>query len=247
MNFMRFAEASQTLIDALSLNMTKTNARAIVLFARAPVLGQVKTRLHPFLDPESILRLYTCFLNDSIRKISGVKSADPFIGVYPSDSSGYFSRLQEFPVQVFVQDGKDLGERLSNAFQERFNEGYERVAVIGSDSPSLPIAVIEQALSSEKDFTIGPSVDGGYYLIGMAGRKPVGVFEGVSWGSDKVLAQTLERVGKSGCSLELLPPWYDVDRPEDLKFLKTHLEWIERSGGGVAGATGEFLQGLNIE
>ena len=227
--------------------MTKTNARAIILFARDPVLGQVKTRLHPFLDPETILELYTCFLSDSIRKICSVKSADAFIGIYPSDLSGYFSRLQgQFPVQVFMQDGKDLGERMSNAFQQRFNDGYERVAIIGSDSPSLPVGTMEKALNSDKDFIIGPSTDGGYYLVGMAG-KPIPVFEGVAWGSDRVLAETLERVKQSGCSLEVLPPWYDVDRPEDLKFLQTHLEWIGHSGRESTGATGEFLQGLNIQ
>ncbi len=135
---------------------------------------------------------------------------------------------------------------MANAFQARFAEGYERVVIIGSDSPSLPVDYIEQALSSEKDLTIGPSTDGGYYLIGMSG-KLVNVFEDVAWGSDAVLAQTLERVKKSGCSLELLPPWYDVDRPEDLKFLQTHLELIEQSGQESTGGTGEFLKSLDIQ
>lgn len=226
--------------------MTKTRTKAIVLFARDPGVGQVKTRLHPFLDHELIFELYTHFLRDSIGKIGRVKSVDRFIGVYPSDSSGFFSRqVEEFFPEIFIQEGKDLGERMARAFQERFAEGYERVAIIGSDSPSLPVAYIEQALNSNKDLIIGPSTDGGYYLIGMSG-KLVDVFEGVAWGSDRVLAQTLERVRKSACSLELLPPWYDVDRPEDLKFLKTHLGLIEQSEQESAGTTGEFLKGLDI-
>jgi uncharacterized protein len=226
--------------------MTKTKTKAIILFARDPVVGQVKTRLQPFLSEALIFELYTHFLQDSIQKIGCVKSADRFIGVYPSDVSGFFSRLNdEFALEIFFQAGNSLGEKMANAFQDRFVEGYEQVVIIGSDSPSLPVAIIEQALNSEKELTLGPSTDGGYYLIGMSG-KLVNVFEGVDWGSDKVLAQTLERVKKSGCSLELLPPWYDVDRPEDLKFLQTHLQLIEQSGQESTGGTGKFLKGLDI-
>ncbi|GJL80014.1 MAG: hypothetical protein NPINA01_30030 [Nitrospinaceae bacterium] len=227
--------------------MTKTRTKAIILFARDPVIGQVKTRLQPLLDPESVLKLYTCFLNDSIEKICKLESADRFIGVTPSDLSGFFSRLDnESALQIFTQEGKDLGEKMSRAFKERFREGYEQVVIIGSDSPSLPVAYIEQALNSKKDLTIGPSTDGGYYLIGMS-QKPVNVFEGVAWGSDKVLAQTLERIKKNGSSLELLPPWYDVDRPEDLKFLETHLGLIEQSGPESTGATGNLLNELDLK
>ena len=229
--------------------MTKRQTKAIILFARDPVAGEVKTRLAPFLNQDLILELYTRFLSDSVEKICKVTTADPFIGVYPADSSGYFSRVSkslEHPPEVFLQEGEDLGEKMFNAFQARFDEGYEHVAIIGSDSPSLPVAYIEQALNSEKDIVIGPSTDGGYYLIGMY-RKPVNVFaDGMDWGSEKVLRQTLDRVKKYGSSLELLPPWYDVDRAEDLKFLKTHLEMITQTGLSDTGATGEFLKSLDI-
>lgn len=220
--------------------------KAIILFARDPVVGQVKTRLHPYLSEELIFELYTHFLRDSIQKIGRVKSADRFVGVHPADASGFFSRLKdECALEIFPQVGNDLGEKMAHAFQARFAEGYERVVIIGSDSPSLPVDYIEQALNSAKDLTIGPSTDGGYYLIGMSG-KLVDVFEGVDWGTDKVLAETLERIKQSECSLELLPPWYDVDRPEDLKFLQTHLGLIEQSGQESTGETGEFLKGLDI-
>ena len=189
-----------------------------------------------------ILELYTRFLNDSIEKICAVGTADPFIGVTPADSSGYFSRVNvEPPLTIFMQEGEDLGERMFNTFQARFDEGYERVVIVGSDSPSLPVAYIEKALNSDKDLTIGPSTDGGYYLIGMH-QKPVNVFAGgIDWGSGKVLRQTLDCVKKCGSSLELLPPWYDVDRVEDLKFLKTHLELIAQAGLEDNGTTGRSL------
>jgi rSAM/selenodomain-associated transferase 1 len=229
--------------------MTKRQTKAIILFARDPVMGKVKTRLAPFLNPDVILELYTRFLNDSIDKICQIKTANPFIGVHPSDSSGYFSRAsanQEHSPAVFLQKGGDLGEKMLNAFKARFDEGYEHVVIIGSDSPSLPVAYIETALNSKKDLVIGPSTDGGYYLIGMC-QKPVDVFSGgMDWGSEKVLRQTLDRVESYGSSLELLPPWYDVDRAEDLKFLKTHLELIARTGKDDIGTTGEFLKSLDI-
>ncbi|VAX31068.1 Glycosyltransferase [hydrothermal vent metagenome] len=229
--------------------MTKRQTRAIILFARDPVAGRVKTRLAPFLNQDLILELYTRFLNDSIDKICQIKTADPFIGVHPSDSSGYFSRAsanQEHSPAVFLQEGEDLGEKMFNAFKSRFDEGYEHVVIIGSDSPSLPVAYIETALNSEKDLVIGPSTDGGYYLIGMY-QNPVNVFaDGIEWGSEKVLRQTLDRIENHESSLELLPPWYDVDRAEDLKFLKTHLELIAHTGNGDVGTTGELLKGLDI-
>lgn len=227
--------------------MTKTQTKAIILFARDPVAGKVKTRLAPFLSQDLTLELYIRFLNDSIDKICGVVDADRFIGITPSDSSGYFSRIDlERAPEIFIQEGKDLGEKMFNTFQARFDEGYEHVVIIGSDSPSLPVAYIEDALNSDKDLTLGPSTDGGYYLIGMC-RKPVDVFTGnIEWGSEKVLEQTLERVKQSGASLKLLPPWYDVDRGEDLKFLKTHLELIAEAGLEDVGTTGEFLKGLDI-
>jgi rSAM/selenodomain-associated transferase 1 len=229
--------------------MTRRQTKAIILFARDPVAGKVKTRLAPFLSEDLIFELYTRFLDDSIEKIRKVSTADPFIGVTPADSSGYFSRMStnaEPPLTMFVQEGKDLGEKMFNALQERFDEGYEHVVIIGSDSPSLPVDYLEKALSSEKDLVLGPSTDGGYYLVGMH-QKPVDVFTGgIDWGSEKVLEQTLERIQKSGASLELLPPWYDVDREEDLKFLKTHLEMIAEAGLDNIGATGEFLKKLDI-
>lgn len=227
--------------------MSQKHNNAIVLFARDPVVGQVKTRLHPFLDQETIFQLYTRFLNDSIEKICKVKNADCFIGVTPSDLSGFFSRLKTGrSIEVFLQEGKDLGERMKNTFQERIKEGYHRTAIIGSDSPSLPISYIDQALAADKDLVLGPSTDGGYYLISM-GRKLVDVFQGVAWGSDAVLAQTLDRLKFTSCSLELLPPWYDVDRPEDLRFLRAHLELMQQSGLTAAESTAEFLRDLNFD
>ena len=226
--------------------MAKQNKNALVVFARDPVVGQVKTRLNPFLDLQTTCDLYTCFLSDSLDKICAVKSADCFVGIYPSSISGYFERLDpSLSINIFVQEGKDLGDRMKNAFSARFADGYEDVVIIGADSPSLPLAYIEQAFASKKDVVLGPSMDGGYYLIGMR-KKITNLFDGIAWGSDRVLKDTYCKLESSDVSLELLPVWYDVDRSDDLIFLKTHLELMSAVGQKEAASTKKFLSELSF-
>lgn len=227
--------------------MSRTASRALVLFAKDPVAGRVKTRLQSEFDPETVYRIYTCFLKDSIAKICAVNDVDIFIAVTPSYESGFFE-THSFPrkPQLFLQEGNDLGERMHRTFEQRFQEGYETVTIIGTDSPTLPVRYIETALASEKDVTLGPSTDGGYYLIGMHG-KVTDVFADVAWGSETVLQETLDRVRTAGASLEALPVWYDIDHPEELRFLKTHLEMMQGAGLSECPATTEFLTPMKLE
>jgi uncharacterized protein len=220
--------------------MARTQDNAVILFARDPVLGKVKTRLFPYLNKETILKLYTCFLRDSLEKIRKVENADLFVGIAPSNESGFFTGMQGSDIRIFVQEGKELGDKMRQAIQDRFAEGYEKVVIIGSDSPSLPVSYIKRALSSDKALILGPSTDGGYYLIGMRG-KLVEVFAGVTWGTENVLQETCERLVRGGVALELLPVWYDIDTPEDLKFFKTHLQLIEQAELEKPGETGRLL------
>jgi hypothetical protein len=225
--------------------MKKNNDNAVILFARDPVLGQVKTRLSSSLDDETILKLYSCFVEDSLEKISKVEDADCFVGISPANHSGFFNGTEPSDMRLFAQQGKDLGDKMRQAFVDRFAEGYKKVAIIGSDSPSLPVSYINQSLTSDKDLVLGPSIDGGYYLIAMSGKVSE-VFDGVAWGTEHVLDETLARVKKAGVSLELLPVWYDVDLPADLKFLKTHLALIEQSGLGEGGRTKKILDEISF-
>jgi rSAM/selenodomain-associated transferase 1 len=186
-------------------------------------------------------------LRDSIDKINSVVEVDRFIGIASDPKTNYFDDVsRSHPVRLFVQKGGNLGERMRQAFEDRFKEGYERVVIIGSDSPTLPIAYIEQALQSEQDVVIGPSTDGGYYLIGMRG-KVTDIFERVPWGTDRVLSETLKVLKDQRAEAELLPVWYDVDLPEDLRFLKAHLEWMAHAGLKEGMATLEFLTQLHLE
>jgi hypothetical protein len=225
--------------------MENKKNKAVILFARDLILGQVKTRLSSLFDDETILRLYTCFVEDSLEKIRQVDNADCFVGISPSNISGFFNGIEDSDTRLFIQQGKDLGDKMRQAFVDRFSDGYKKVVIIGSDSPSLPVSYINQALNSDKDLMLGPSTDGGYYLIAMTGKVSE-VFDGIAWGTEQVLDETLNRVKKAGVSLELLPVWYDVDFPEDLKFLKTHLELITQSGLCEVGKTKKILDEISF-
>ena len=225
--------------------MENKKNKAVILFARDLILGQVKTRLSSLFDDETILRLYTCFVEDSLEKIRQVDNADCFVGISPSNISGFFNGIEDSDTRLFIQQGKDLGDKMRQAFVDRFSDGYKKVVIIGSDSPSLPVSYINQALNSDKDLMLGPSTDGGYYLIAMTGKVSE-VFDGIAWGTEQVLDETLKRVKKAGVSLELLPVWYDVDFPEDLKFLKTHLELITQSGLCEVGKTKKILDEISF-
>ena len=225
--------------------MENKKDNAVILFARDPILGQVKTRLSSSFDDETILRLYTCFVEDSLEKIRQVDNADCFVGISPSNLSGFFNGIEDSDTRLFIQQGKDLGEKMRQAFVDRFSDGYKKVVIIGSDSPSLPVSYINQTLTSDKDLILGPSIDGGYYLIAMTGKVSE-VFGGIAWGTDQVLDETLYRVKKTGISLELLPVWYDVDMPKDLKFLKTHLKLIAQTGFCEDSKTRKILEEMSF-
>jgi uncharacterized protein len=225
--------------------MIKKNKNALVVFARDPLIGQVKTRLNPFLDLQTTCSLYTCFLSDSLETICAVEPADHFVGIYPSSTSGYFERLDPSLISTFLQEGRDLGDRMKNTFSKKFAEGYEQVAIIGADSPSLPVDYIRQALVSREDVVLGPSVDGGYYLIAMR-RELIDLFENITWGSATVLKDTCSILKSNSVSLELLPVWYDVDQSGDLIFLKTHLELMAMVGQKEGTLTHNFLRTLSF-
>ena len=227
--------------------MAALRSNALVLFAKDPVEGQVKTRLGSLLDSKTTLDLYFHFLADSLDKISAVAGVDRFVGVASEPETDFFQqagRRHEFT--LFMQEGQNLGQRMHRAFLDRFEEGYQRVVIIGADSPSLPIAYMEEAFCSEEPVVIGPATDGGYYLIGMQGGV-LDIFQGISWGTGRVLEETLAVVREKRVGAGLLPVWYDVDLPEDLRFLRTHMQWMEQAGLPVSRATLKFLNQLSFE
>ena len=229
------------------------NRKALILFAKAPRPGRVKTRLQPFLTPAQTARLGRAFIEDTLFLTSGFKGVARRIacdsGPGAARRDPFFSRLaRRHGVGLMDQDGPDLGARLRRAFEQALGEGMDAVVIIGADSPTLPVLHIRMAFEALKKVpaVLGPSTDGGYYLIGCAGEAPP-VFDHVDWGGDKVLAQTVERLNRRHIPHHLLPVWYDVDTLADLLFLSEHLGYLkERGSKSVAPETARVLKGLKL-
>lgn len=205
------------------------------LFGKRPDPGLVKTRLAAEFGPDVAAEMHAAMLFDTL----GVWSSERFLTpggrrvlvFSPSDAGPWFdARVPEtFALQAQV-DG-DLGQRMHAFFAGEFEDGATRVVLVGSDTPTLdPTLVISAFLCLEgRDVVLGPSTDGGYYLVGCRRSVPP-IFEGIEWSTATVLAQTIERLRDTSLSLAVLPPWYDVDTPDDWRTLAGHLGAMHRSG-----------------
>ncbi len=197
---------------------------ALAIFTRYPRLGQVKTRLRASLGADGCLRLHRALLLDTIER-TGRLDLDRHLFLADSsedESESLGAVLQTWgPVGIHRQSGADLGERMSRAFEDLLAT-YDRVICVGTDSPNLPLDRIESAVSALDRFplVVGPTSDGGYYLLGISQFQPE-VFVGIDWGTSRVLDQTLARVGSD--KFQMLEPWYDVDIEEDLYKLRDDL------------------------
>ncbi len=190
--------------------------RRLVVFARSPVPGSVKTRLSPALPASLAAQLYRAMLADAIDAAAGTEADERIL---------YWSRVgsEEPSVPVpggFVvrhQVGIDLGERLAAAFAALLAGPTDRVVVIGADCPDLDSARIERAFTALEahDLVLGPASDGGYYLIGLRPPAPP-LFDGVAWGTGRVLEQTLARARRAGLAVSMLGELADFDTPADL-------------------------------
>lgn len=190
---------------------------SVVLFAREPRPGRVKTRLVPPLSPAQASKLAGTFLEDSLARVG--------CGLEPGGATLWLAWDGERrpPVdgrwEVISQGPGGLGQRLARCLAQAGSTG-DAVIALGADSPTMPSSRLGQAVSAldEGDVVIGPSLDGGYYLLGLREASPA-IFEGIPWSTSKVLSATRGRMAELGLTLLELAPWYDVDRPEDLWLL----------------------------
>jgi len=198
-----------------------TNSPLILLFIKAPVRGQVKTRLASVLGEEAALYLYRLFVLDIIDTLE--QTGIPVRICYtPADSGQAISGWLGPGRHYQPQEGKDVGERMENAFQQAFSEGVSRALLIGSDIPDLPPDVFSEALRALEgnDAVIGPARDGGYYLIGFRSDTFLpALFQGIEWSTNTVLTDTLAIFAREGRTVHRLPLWGDVDTIDDLKDL----------------------------
>ncbi|HZX35319.1 MAG TPA: TIGR04282 family arsenosugar biosynthesis glycosyltransferase [Thermodesulfobacteriota bacterium] len=201
--------------------MPKENALAVML--KAPVEGEVKTRLIPPLTPKEAAILYKAFIKDTFSRLSKLTDLALYAFFTPFDKKAYIVDIIPQEISLIPQKDGDLGERMYSVFECLFNSGHNRVAIMGSDSPDIPLEYIETAFSMLKEshggLVLGPATDGGYYLIAMD-RLMKAPFEGIGWSADTVLKDTIKNASASGIIVKLLPEWHDIDRPEDLKFLE---------------------------
>ncbi len=219
------------------------------IFFRFPALGKVKKRLADEIGENAALTAYESMLKATIENVSRLEGIDIY-GFYvggivslnrplPSDNppipplgkggkggfekGGNFELLKKLP--LVTQKGNNLGERMCNAIQWLFDNGYQKVSLIGTDSPDLPPAFIKDAFQKLDSYklVIGPSEDGGYYLIGM--KNPFDMlFKNIEWGSDKVLKCTVSKAYSAGISYFLLPEWYDIDDLRSLSRWKLEIK-----------------------
>ena len=205
------------------------SANALVIFAKWPAPGQVKTRLCPPLQPDQAAELARCFLLDTVARVSRLEEVQVWVAFTPADTASCFRELLPSAVRYLPQRGINLGERELNIFVDLLGQESTRVAIMGSDIPSVPLAYLRSAFDLLKspgcDAVLGPSSDGGYYCIGAkAGHAALpALFEHIEWSTEKVVEQTLRQARLNNINVSLLPCWYDVDTEEDLRKLADQL------------------------
>ena len=209
---------------------------ALVLMAKAPLAGQVKTRLIGQLTAEDAAALYAAFLSDTfalMEDVAGERETLQLVLCYtPEGEEEAFEKVEREGSLMLPQRGATLGERLQNCFADLFELGYSSVVVIGGDSPTLPgenVWAAFELMIADDEVVIGPTEDAGYYLIGMRKLQPR-LFQDIPWSTPEVLAVTRERARDAKLELIELPVWYDVDTPAALERLRQELKERKESG-----------------
>jgi hypothetical protein len=225
-------------------------APSLLLFARAPEPGRVKTRLAPAIGAEAAARLYGAFLQDAARVYGPPASWAPVLCADPHPDAPPFPDLFRAPWRVRRQSGGDLGARQCEAFRAEFEGGAPAAAAVGSDHPALPRRRLEEVferLEAGASAAVIPAADGGYCVLGLRRDAPMPVdqlFREIPWSSRDVLAATIARFAAFGAVPALLAPSYDVDRPEDLGRLAADIESRDPAAADFPHATARVLRGL---
>lgn len=202
---------------------------ALVILTKAPQPGQSKTRLVPPLSYAEAADLARALLLDQLENLATFGGARLFIAFTPETAAGFFDGFSAQGFTCFAQRGQSLGERMSHAFEHLFASGFANVILIGSDLPALPVRFFHQAyawLEKSADVVLGPSADGGYYLIAM-NRLITAIFDDIGWSSADVLSQTLHKLDDLSLKHELFSEWYDIDTVKDLARLQSQAKCRE--------------------
>ncbi len=191
--------------------------------AKAPVAGLVKTRLVPPLTHEQAAEFYGALLADQLEQLKNFDGAARYLAFTPNQAAAAMRELGGDAYAYIAQSGDDLGQRMDRLFVDLFHLGQRNIVLIGSDLPALPLAILNEAFmqlsSAAHKVVLGPSRDGGYYLIGMNRPTPA-LFANMTWSHGAVLTETAARLRRLGVPFALLPSWFDIDTPGDLQRLR---------------------------
>ncbi len=225
---------------SVRLRLQPARGVTLIVFCREPRPGYCKTRLIPRLGAAGAARLAGAFLVDALAKCRALAPARLIIAATARDgvaNSRCLRRIaRRFDADLIDQGEGRLGERMARALAPYRHEG---AILIGTDTPSLPAHLFEQSIARLRraPVVVAPSLDGGYYLLGVRGEMP-DVFRGIAWGSMRVFRQTLERLHRTGTRYALGPAWYDVDRFSDVLVLAAHIARMKTHRGPGSGSNG---------
>ncbi len=192
---------------------------ALIVFAKAPIEGYVKTRLCPPLTSDEAASLHGSLVLDVLERCQSLKACDQILAGTPTSDHPFFGAMKtRFKIPIWEQVGEDLGERMAQAFQTAFGSPYQSVIIIGTDIPGITVQLLSTAFKNlqEHDVVLGPTVDGGYYLIGLRAPKSE-LFENIPWSTDQVFSLTQKKAEAMNLSLKVLPTLRDLDTIEDLQ------------------------------
>ena len=200
----------------------KNREPLIQIFCKAPVLGKVKTRLIQEIGAQRALDLYKQMFDRLIADFL-LDTFQAELWISPDKDHAFF---EQYAVAKFQQSGADLGARMSGALRDGLTR-HESVILVGTDLPLINKAYVDRAVSSlmNHEVVLGPAEDGGYGLVGVQADTP-NMFFNIAWGTERVLAETCDRLNRGGLGYSLLPLIWDVDRPEDLQ---RYSAWLDKS------------------
>jgi rSAM/selenodomain-associated transferase 1 len=220
----------------------------ILVFARAPVAGRVKTRLARRFGPKGAALLYRAFILDTLRALFTAPAIAGTLACDPEPDEFLREAAAAWRLDLQSQQGTDIGERMCHAAALARSRGAARVILTGTDTPTIPRAHVDLALARLKEgrsIVLGPSFDGGYMLVALGPQADAAaVFAGVPWDGPGALAVTRDNAARSGHRVGFVPTWYDIDEPADLDYLREHLAFLDPADPSGAPETRRVLGSL---
>jgi rSAM/selenodomain-associated transferase 1 len=195
-----------------------SNRNLLIIFVKAPRIGEVKTRLAEHIGVEQAQKLYRAMVEDLLDNLAIIDDIDLLIAVWPQDAKSDVQQWLQWEGQIDSQVPGNLGHKLHRAFEKGFEQGYRHISIIGSDLPELSHSVIKESFHQLHSYplVLGPAKDGGFYLVGL-NSLPEKLFHNINWSTSEVLEKTIENAKNYGFCYFLLPEMNDIDEYEDIQ------------------------------